>query len=636
MELFQHRYRRALPGHVSQSSLVPRAQGHPMVSYCLSVLEIKVNEWETKPFCKRCQPFYEHTLKPHLLRSQFETQLQGDSPLLNLWNLHVALLNNFYFTLGSLEKEAATQQGSRDVMNHKNHSDQQLPPDAEIPQLSQPSQTPLSHPVPPSSAESVLPSTNQQSCQIADPSSAKPTEPPNPSSESNISQSTSCQLSRLSPSQPPRLSPNSPKKIQVDHTTKKVKECDKEQKLDVCENEKHDGLQIPVPRTTQPLIPQTSVNVTVTTAEKPVSSVTETQPPSPFPPSVQPSSPQPLPLKTITVTEATNGIITTAVVQSSQLPPPSTTNATLQASSPPPPPHPASTTITTTIQTAPKDKAEQIKIKKNALVLPSVTKTALPTSGGGKAGSKNNGKLKRRSLIQMPINTRGKQLQPTTKTVNKENRRKSDTVDTKQIQSSPSQMETERQPPQRAPLLIKRNPSLRLVLKPSNTNIKKTIKPEFTNGALAAKEVPMKGVSQIGAVGTLNSVRSIPEVETAKVENVKEKCVLRKPSPQPRRNMSGTLTGSKLPKNTGPSENTKPPQKTLSNHSKRLPSPLKKSEAETVSKLNFPSVSAKAIPVAHSSKKSSTTPKIKATIPVQNSEVLRKKPSLLKTPKPVL
>lgn len=372
---------------------------------------------------------------------------------------------------------------------------------------------------------------------------------------------------------------------------------------------------------TQTPVPQTPMNITVTTEQQPLPSVTERQPPAPLSQSVKPSSLLSSPPGTATPSEATAGSVT--VVQSSLLPP-STANTTVQ---PPSSPH----ANTRKPKMAVNNNVSQTKSKRSTLGLTSSTNAATST-GGGRAGAEKDGKLKRQSNVQKPLNTRGKQLQPIINTVDKENRRKSGTIVNRQTPSSLSQKGTERQPPQQAPL-TKRNPSPRLILKPSNTNIKETInKHKFTNRPLATKDAPMKAVPQGEIVGTVNAVKSIPVVQTDEVGSTKGKGVVRKLSPQPRRDLSRTLSGSKLPRNVSAPETTKPPQKTA----KKLPSPVKRSEIEVVSRSKLPNTSGRTIPVIHSAKNPSAAPQIKATLPMRGGEALRRKPSLLKTPKPVV
>ncbi|XP_050688310.1 mucin-17-like [Eriocheir sinensis] len=544
---------------------------------------------------------------------------------------------------GSLEKEEVTKKSSSDGSTDKNLPEQPSPADTEVPQPSQSSST---HPLPtstlqPSSAEPIFPSNSQQhavepvlpstvqlpSSRLSQSSSLHPPQSSGLSS-SWPSQSASCLPSRLSTSQPPQPStPSPPEQLQVeDDTTKNSKECE-EQKLDICEK-KLGAAPTSVPQITQAPVPQTVLNVTVTTEQQSVPSVIEIQPPAPLSPSAQPSSLLPSPPGTTTL-GSTTGSVTVMQSSSSLLPPP-TTNTTVQPSSSPSSPH----ATTRKPKMAVNNKVSQTKSKKSTLALPSSTKTAMST--GGRAGAEKDGKLKRQSNVQKPLNTRGKQAQPMSNSVDKENRRKSGTVVNKQTPSSPSQKGTEGQPPQRVPL-TKRNPSPRLILKPSNTNIKETInKHKFTNRPLTTKDAPMKAVPQIGIVGTVKAVKSIPEVQIDEAGSTKGKGVVRKQSPEPHRGLSRTLSGSKLPRNESAPGTTKPPQKTLSNHSKKLRSPLKRSEAEVVSRSKLPNTSGRTIPVTHSSKNPSAAPQIKANLPVRSGEALRRKPSLLKTPKPVV
>lgn len=557
------------------------------------------------------------------------------------------------FILGSVEKEEPTQKLSRVGIRHKALPNQPPPQDAEVPQLPQ---SPTTLPLPPmaiqpSSTKRVLPSTHhplvagkilpsspQSPSQLIHPTSPQPihmsSQPLDPSSsQSSTSVLPACESSQSYASQPPQPSYSSlPAEPQVeDDTTKKTKVCDEQQKLNACESVQLDRTQTAVPQTVQTPIPQTVMDVTVTAAQPSFPSVGEKQSSAPrSPPSQLSSLPAP-PVET-TAVEASVGIITATGVQSSSsllLPPPTTTTTTID-----PPSASSPHSKITKLQTSVIDKVSQSK-EKSTLVLPSTKKTALLATGGGAAaGAQKGGKLKRESSHHRRMNTRGKQLQQMNNVMDKENKRKSGTVESKLTQPLPSQMETERQPPQRAPFLNKRNPSPRLILKPSNISAKEAVnKPKYVNKALAVKDISMKAMPQVETVGT--TVKSIPEAQSHEAVSADDKCILKK-SPQPHRHLSRTLSGSKLPRNPSAPESMKPPKKKLSNLSKKLPSPVKRSAAETVSRLKLPSMSGRTIPVTHSSKNSSTAPQIKATLPVRNGNTLRQKPSLLKTPKPVL
>ncbi|XP_045111997.1 nascent polypeptide-associated complex subunit alpha, muscle-specific form-like isoform X2 [Portunus trituberculatus] len=399
----------------------------------------------------------------------------------------------------------------------------------------------------------------------------------------------------------------------------------------------------PAPGTTQTVSPQPPLEIaqpSLSPSSQP--SAVAKEPSLPLPPShttmTGPSqAPPPLP----TTSSSSSSSSSLSLSQPSPPPPPETKQPETSSLSPPRPPP------TTTTATAPSKKSTTItKPQRKPLVSPSHTvksrqsasvsppsritrpqKKILASPLSTKSQSapapaaRRDGNLKRPSTLVKPAMPKVRQVQPPNMS-DKENRRRSSLSDiTRQGPPQPAPpTKVERQ----SPLLSKRNPAPRLVLKPCNTNTKPvTSNPKVPSHVPALKGIPLK---------------SNPQVETVGVASGKNKSNLRKSSPQPRSGLPRSSSGSKLPKTLNTSDSNLPSLKISSSYPNK---PQGASQAPPSvpqarkSGLNLSGTSAPAstsIPPA----KTSSAPQIKPNLTVRSSLALRQKPSLLKTPKPLL
>ncbi|XP_063848126.1 mucin-2-like isoform X2 [Scylla paramamosain] len=503
---------------------------------------------------------------------------------------------------------------------------QTVPPSPQLPpKTSQPQPPPPSPPLPPP------------------PETKRPTSPLQPSSPVPPTPETT----QSAPSYPPALQPSSPAQpTSLLHPTLSSSSS-----------------QSPSPVAKEPSSPLPPSQTTMTVQpQAPPPTAAAAQPSSPPPPpttaAVQPSSPPPT---------------TTAAVQPSPPPLPTTTAAAQPSSPPPPPPPPpipaepkqplssslppmqtlASPTSTTATRAAayslpsppppaskknititkpqrkplvspssnimrPKKSASVsppskiTKPQKKVLVSPSSTKSLPATSG---AAARKDGNLKRSSILLKPAMPKVRQVQPPNMS-DKENKRRSPLSETRQKVPQPLT-----KPERQSLLLSKRNPAPRLVLKPCNTNTKPIINnSKVSNHAPALKGVPLK---------------SNPQVETVGATSGKDKYNPRKSSPQPRSSLPRSSSGSKLPKTLNTSGSNLPSLKILPSYPKKLPA-TGASQAPGAAHKSGLNVSGTSAPVSAPPAKPSSAPQIRPNLTVRNSLGLRQKPSLLKTPKPVL